>query len=63
MVSKSMRCAAKAHAADGAPSAANSTQPAAPVAAGARGVSPRADDGSPLELISSGDSDGGSNSN
>ena len=36
--------------------------PPSNVAAGARGISPRADDGSLLELIYSGESDGGSDS-
>ncbi|CAI5733744.1 unnamed protein product [Peronospora destructor] len=74
MVSKPMRSAAKAaekaavsdssqaHAADDTSPAARSPQPAAPVAAGARGDSPRANDGFPLELIYSGESDGASDS-
>ena len=73
MVNKSMRCAAKATekaaalddaqplAADDSLSAAAATLPAAPVAADTRGESPRAnDDGSQVELIYSGESDGGS---
>ena len=51
-------------AAEDASSAAASTLPAAPVAVDARGESPRAnDDGSQVELIYSGESDGGSDSN
>uniref|UniRef100_M4B3T0 Uncharacterized protein n=1 Tax=Hyaloperonospora arabidopsidis (strain Emoy2) TaxID=559515 RepID=M4B3T0_HYAAE len=49
--------------ADDASSAAAATIPAAPVAADARGESPRAnDDGSQVEFIYSGESDGGSDS-
>ena len=75
MVNKSMRCAAKATekaaalddaqslAADDASSAAAATLPAARVAADARGGSPRTnDDGSQVEIIYSGKSDGGSDS-
>ncbi|CAI5727592.1 unnamed protein product [Peronospora destructor] len=50
----------QAHAADDTSSAAHSLQPAATVAASARGESPRAYDGSPSELIYSGESDGAS---
>ena len=50
-------------AADDASSAATATLSTAPVAADARGGSPRAnDDGSQVELINSGESDGGSDS-
>ena len=70
MVTRSMRCAAKAeekaavrmnaaasdssqaHAADDTSSAAHSPRPATPVAAGSRG-----NDGSPIELVYSGESD------
>ena len=47
---------------DDSSSATASSQPAAPDAAGARGNNPRADDGSELELIYSGESDGESDS-
>ena len=47
---------------DDSSSAAASSQPAAPDAAGACGNNPRADDGSELELIYSGESDGDSDS-
>ena len=70
MVNKSMRCAAEAaqkaaaldSVVDDSSSATASSQPAAPDAAGARGNNPRADDGSELELIYSGESDGESDS-
>ena len=48
--------------ADDTSSAAVSSRPAAPIAAGARGTSPRADDSSPLEPIYSCESDGESDS-
>ena len=48
--------------ADDASSAAAATLPAAPVAADARGESPRANDGSQVELIHSREADGGSDS-
>ena len=58
MVSKSMLWAAKAYAADDASSTASPPpQPAAAIAAGAHGMSPRADDGSLLALIYSSESD------
>ena len=49
-------------AADDSSSAAASSQPAAPDVAGARGNDPRANDDSELELIYSGELDGGSDS-